>query len=189
MTFAASGMKSGAIKNGHVAATVMNQPFPLQLAGNDSYGFPAHTKQAGQQHLGDIQLIGIETIEAAQEPTTKPLLHGVALIADGDLSYLCHEYPGIAKYLSLQAAALIELPAKQLTAQSQGHARTLHHSAARDYVTTPGEGNAEHAFAADHGQLGRVSISGQVDHRNNATGGEVDVFHHLTRLNEDIPKP
>jgi len=88
VAFAGALLESGAINDRDVAALVADQSGLLQVAGGFSDALAAHAEHVGDQLLRHRQLIGIQPIQAQQQPPAELLIQRVMAVAYRCLGHL-----------------------------------------------------------------------------------------------------
>jgi len=103
--------------------------------------------------------------------------------ADGVLRHLREQRGVVAHQQGRQGAAAGEGVAQVLGLHAQAVAGRLHHRAAHGALAFE-QRHADHAFMADHGDLGGGAVLHHIEQRDDGGGGEVHIFHGIAELEE-----
>ena len=153
----------------------------LQLAGGLGDALAAHPEHVGDQLLGHHQLVGRQPVEAQQQPAAKLLVHRVMPITDGSLGHLRDQSLRETQQRMLQSGASLELLLEERRLEPIAKTRALNDRADRHRFATHEKRNTHHALVAGDGNLGGGAISQDIENRNDAVGGEVDIALHASR--------
>jgi len=149
--------QAGAVEHLDAAARVADQVGLLQLQRPFGHAFPAHAEHVGDQLLGHRELVARQPVQAEQQPAAELLVERVMAVADSRLRHLRDECLGVAQH-EVQHRCPLELVLHGCRRQPEAFARTLHDSAARRRLAAHEERDADDAFVAHDGDLGRRTV-------------------------------
>jgi hypothetical protein len=106
-------------------------------------------------------------------------------VADGRLRQLCDQCLRVAQQ-EMQHRCTIEFVLDRLRFQAIALAGALHDRTARRRFAAHEQGDADDAFIADHGDLGRGAVLHHIQQRDDCCRRKVDVTKHAARFVEHL---
>ncbi len=145
-------------------------------------------QHVGDQLLGHGQAVAGQPVEGKQQPATQLLIDGMVPVADRGLTHLGDQGLGVSQHEGPHRAMPVEFILELLAGKAVRRSRALHYGTARRALAAHEECHPDHAFVADHGDLGGSAVLHDVEERDNGVGREVDVPHGVARLIQDLPE-
>ena len=90
------------VKNSNHAPTVANELSRLQYAGRLVYALTPHAKHVGHEILGQSKIIHTQAITSHQQPSGKPGVHRMKVVACNRLRYLGQQRVCVAMEETMQ---------------------------------------------------------------------------------------
>ena len=171
-----------AVEHRDAAARIADQAQLLQLQRAFGDALAAHAQHVGDQFLRHHQLVAVQPVQAQQQPAAQLLVQRVVAVAHRGLRHLRDQRLRVAQQQVHHRAGAFELVLDDAGAQAPALARALHHGAAGRGLAAHEQRDADHAFVADHRNLGRRAVLHHVQQRDDGRGREVHMAERAARL-------
>ena len=155
VTTACRRFESFAIQHRQRAATVLDQPFALQVSRSGRDTDATHTEHIRKELVRNVETVAVRAVLAHQQPARETRTDQVIAQARGRRGQLGHEYVKVAVYAAQKRRIGGQFAPEGPTADAPRSAFALHQGVQWHRRHTEGQFGTQHAFTAHHANFQR----------------------------------